>query len=151
MMRKITMSRRMMSPMGMPPPASALPLPGGSAGSLVFAAHRLHHRGHARFQSAGVVAFLEERRDNVVGDVEAGRIGQRTFHAVAGLDKHLAVFDEDEKHSAVVASFLADTPGLRDALGVIGDRRFALHRAVNRDHDLGRSIAFELRQLLVQL
>ena len=121
MMRKITMSKRIVSPSG-----NALPFPlssflAGATAAFVFTAHRLHHRGHARFQSAGVVAFLKERRDNVVGDVEAGRIGQRTLQAVAGLDKHLAVFDEDEEDGAVIASFLADTPGLRDALGVIGD------------------------------
>ena len=115
------MSRKIISGMGRPLPERALTFLASLAGALVFSAHRLHHRGHARLQSAGVVAFLKKRRNNVVGDVEAGRIGQRTLDAVAGLDKHLAVFDEDEKHGAVIASFLSDTPGLRDALGVIGD------------------------------
>ena len=74
-------------------------------------------------QPACVIALLEVRRDHVVRDVEADRVRQRAFEPVAGLDKHLVVFHEDEQDRAVVASFLADAPGLRDALRVIGDRR----------------------------
>ncbi len=79
MMMKITMSKRMISPSGNPPPLPAFLFLAGATRAFVFAAHRLHHRGHARFQSARVVAFLKERRDNVVRDVEAGRVGQRAL------------------------------------------------------------------------
>ena len=50
----------------------------------------------------------------------------------------------------MLLSFLSDAPGLRDPLGVILDRGLALHRAEDRDQDLVRSLAFELRQLLIQ-
>ena len=86
----------------------------------------------------------------VLGDVECRNVRQRTFEAVADLNKHLAILNEDEQHGAVAFIFLADAPRLGNTLCVIVDRRIALHLRKYRDHDLIGRFALELRELLVE-
>ncbi len=101
-------------------------------------------------QSAFVILRPEMRLDVSLSDVEGGHVRQHAFQAIADLDVHLPILDEDEEDRAVTLVFLTDAPGLGDALGIILDRGIRLHLAEDGDHDLVRSLALELRELLVE-
>src|SRR5205814_8261110 len=101
-------------------------------------------------EAAFIIPIAEMGLDMVLGDVECRNVRQRTFEAVADLNKHLAVLNKDKQHDAVSFIFLADAPGLSDTLCVIIDRRIALHFRKYRNHDLVGRFALELRELLVE-
>src|SRR5437762_8418691 len=90
------------------------------------------------------------RFDFVFGYIERSNVGQRAFQAVTDLDKHLAVLNEDKKHSSIAPVFLADAPCLCDALRVICNIRVALHLRKDRHHDLIGCFALKLRKLFVE-
>ena len=99
---------------------------------------------------AFIILGAELRFDMSLGDIERGRIRDRAFQAIADLDEHLAIVDENKEHRAVATIFLSDAPRLRNALRVVRDIGVGLHFAENRHDDLVRSVALELRELLVE-
>jgi hypothetical protein len=89
------------------------------SGSLVFALRRRENCLHARRQAAVKIAGLETRRNLLVNDSLAKRIGQDAFQSVADLQKHLVVLHENEQHRPVVFVLLPHLPRPRHAHGVI--------------------------------
>ena len=61
------------------------------------------------------------RLDMVLSDIERRNIRQGPFQAVADLNKHLAVLDENEQDRPVSSLLLSNAPSLRDALCVVFD------------------------------
>src|SRR5689334_12831866 len=122
----------------------------GVAGSLVFASRCLEDRINSFGQPALIIVVSKVRLDPMLGNVECREVGQRAFQAVTDLNEHLSVLDEHEQHDAVALIFLPHAPGLRDALRVRGDVVVALHFWKHRDHNLVRSFAFELGELIVK-
>ena len=102
-------------------------------------------------QTSGIIPRFETRLDFILGDLFAKRIRQDAFQAVADLQKHLAILNEDKQYDAVVLGLLPNPPGARDADGVIIDGRIGLHLRINRDPDLVAGRAFEAFQLRVEL
>ncbi len=119
--------------------------------SFVLAPDRFADQIDPGGEGAFIIATAEMGLDMVLGDVECRNVRQRTFEAVADLNKHLAILNEDEQHDAVSFILLADTPGLGDTLCVILNRRIALHFRKYRDHDLIGRFTLELRELLVEV
>ena len=121
------------------------------SGSLVFALGRRENCLHACRQAAVEVAGLETRRDLLVNDAFAKRIGQDAFQSVADLQKHLVVLHKNEEHRPVVFVLLPHLPRPRHAHGVIVNGRIRLHLRENGHHDLVGALALEIFQRLVQL
>src|SRR5439155_25351382 len=65
-------------------------------------------------------------------------------------NEHLSVYDKDKQHDAITPVLLADAPHLRDALRVIRDVRATLHFRKHSNHNLVRSVALKLSQLLIE-
>ena len=95
--------------------------------SLVFTLGRREDCLHPRRQAAVEIAGLETRRDLLVNDAFAKRIGQDAFQSVADFNEHLVVLDENEKHRPVVFALLPHLPRPRHAHGVILNGRVRLH------------------------
>jgi len=90
------------------------------------------------------------RLDTVLSDIERRNVRQRAFQAVTDLNEHLSVYDKDKQHDAITPVLLADAPHLRDALRVIRDVRVTLHFRKHSNHNLVRSVALKLGQLLIE-
>ena len=106
------------------------------SGALIFAFDCRENRLHSRRQAAVKVARPETRRDLLVNDTLAERIGQDAFQSVADLDKHLVVLDKNEEHRSVVFAFLAHLPRPGHAHGVIVYRRIRLHLRIDGHQNL---------------
>ena len=144
-------SHRSTSPSAVYPMCSAAPPFGdGLARSLIFAADCFLDRIDSYAETALVILFTKVRRDPILANVIGDRIGQRSLKAVADLDRHFVVSHKDEKGNAVAFVFLAYPPGLRDALGVIFDRRVALHLWEYSNDDLVGRFPLELLKLCVE-
>src|SRR5204863_8983685 len=118
--------------------------------SFVLAPDRFADQIDPGGEAAFITATAEMGLDMVLSDLECRNVRQRTFEAVADLNKHLAIRNEDEQHGAVSFIFLADAPGLGDTLRVIVDRRIALHFRKHGDNNLIRCLTLELRELFVE-
>lgn len=127
-----------------------LSFPNRLAAAFVFAADRFQDRLNPDRDAAFEIIRAKSRFDLSFRDVERSRVGQRAFESVADLNVHLAILREDEEHDAVAFVRLSDAPRLRDALRVSRDVVIALHLRINRDYDLVRSFALELRELFVE-
>ena len=121
-----------------------------SASAFVLASRGLQQGGHARGQSAVVVAPFEVRRDLIIHDPFPQRVRQRAFQPVTDLDPHSPLLNEDEQYRAVVFSLLTDFPCLRDSPGVIFQRRIGLHTRENSDDDLAGGRFLKVFESLVQ-
>ena len=98
-----------------------------------------------------VVVPPVERRGDLVGDYPLRkRVGDCALKAVAHLEVHLVRLGEDEQDGAVVPALDSGVPRLRDPHRVVLYRRVALHRREDRDHDLVRRVALELRELPIE-
>ncbi len=127
-----------------------LPVVRRSPGAFVFALQSFADQRNTLGQSAIKVVIPKVRLDVILGDIKGGRVRDRSFGAVSRLDEHLSVAGENEKHHPVIDFLLADAPRLGDAPGVVGDIRIALHFRINRDDNLAGSVAFKLRELVIQ-
>ncbi len=87
-----------------------LPFRHGRPGSFVFAFRRREDGLHASRQAAVEIAGLEARRDLLVNDALAQRVGQHAFQPVADLQKQLVFLHENEQHRAVVLVLLPHLP-----------------------------------------
>ncbi len=119
--------------------------------SLVFAFDRREHRLHPCRQAAVEIAGPEPRRDFLVNDALAQRVGQDAFQSVADFDEQLVVLDKNEEHRPVVFALLPHLPRPRHPHGVIVDGRIRLHLREDGHHDLVGALAFEVFERLVQL
>src|SRR5205814_8304701 len=69
---------------------------------------------------------------------------------VTGLDPHLVVFHENKQDRAIVFSLLSRLPNLISPLREIIQRTGGREFGPDRDDDLVRCLALELRDLLVE-
>ena len=118
--------------------------------SFVFAANGFADQIDAGRESAFIIAITKMRLDTVLSDIERRNIRQRAFQAVTDLNEHLSVCDKDKQHDAITPVLLAYAPHLRDALCVIRDVRVTLHFRKHSNHNLVRSVALKLGQLLIE-
>ena len=119
--------------------------------SPIFTFDRRENRLHSRRQAAVKVAGPETRRDFLVNDAFAKRIGQDAFESVTDFQKHFVVLDKNEEHRPVVFALLPHLPRPRHAHGVIVNRRVRLHLRIDGDQDLVGALALEIFERLVQL
>src|SRR5262249_16375248 len=124
---------------------SALLLRNSLSRPFVLATDRLKDQIDSCCEASLIIADPKQWLDVTLCYVECRRVGQRAFKAVANLDKHLPVLNEDEKHDTIPALLLPNTPSLCHALCVISEIRVALHFRKNRDHDLIGRFPLELR------
>ena len=95
--------------------------------------------------SAGIVLSAEARHDVITGNPLGDSIGQNAFQAVTDFEPELAVFNSDQKDDAIVETFLADFPVLRDADAETLDV-LAIERGDRQNCDLMARFLFELRE-----
>lgn len=99
--------------------------------------------------SARVILSPETRHDVFPNYAIRDSIGQDAFQAVTDFEPELAVFNSDQKDDAIVETFLADFPILRDADAETFDV-LAIERGDRQNCDLMARFLFELRELRFQ-
>ncbi len=105
------------------------------------------HLVDPRLDPAREIAMPEFRRDDRVEDGARSRIRERSFRAIARFDAQLALLGSDEQERPVVLVLLPDSPGAKELVRIILDRKLP-ERGHGRDHDLIRRlvlIGLELR------
>ena len=123
----------------------------GRSVSPVLALDRRENRLYACRQAAVKIAGPETRRDFLVNDAFAERVGQDAFQSVADLQKHLVVLHKNKEHRPVVFALLPHLPRPGHAHGVIVNGRVRLHLWEDGHHDLVGTLALEIFERLVQL
>jgi hypothetical protein len=116
----------------------------------VFAARGGGHRVYAGGKAPGKISSAKPRRDFVLDDSFAQRVGQSPFQSVSRRDPHFVVLREHQQERAIVPPPLANAPRLEEANSIIFDRCGRLLVRIDCDDNLVRRVAFELRQLAIQ-
>ena len=78
-------------------------------------------------------------RDDRVEDGARSRIRERSFRAIPRFDAQLALLGSDEQERPVVLVLLPDSPGAKELVRIILDRKLP-ERGHGRDHDLIRRL-----------
>jgi hypothetical protein len=116
------------------------------ARAFVFALDGGQNRLHARRHPAIEITVMEPRRNLFINNLFPSRIGQDAFQPITHFQKHGAVLDENEKHSAIVFILLPHFPCARHADGVILNGRIRLHLRVNDNEDLVGTLPLKIFQ-----
>lgn len=130
-----------------------MPFREGPAAPFIFATDRFTDQLNTHGEAAFIIALTKVRINMPGPNLEGRSVRQCSFKSVADLDRHFSVLDECKKHNPIppAAILSPDAPSLGDALGVVFDGGTAFHFAEDGNHDLVGSLAFELRELGVEL
>src|SRR5215468_8258812 len=107
---------------------------------LVCARDGLLDGGQACPDALGDLPLAEPWRHDLAQDLARQRVRQPRLEAIAHLEPHLPVVDEDEEDDAVVEALLPDAPGLGEPDRVVLEA-LSFERAEDRDHDLIAALA----------
>src|SRR6266545_436157 len=110
-------------------------LPAGRRRARVGARDRLVDGVEPGRDAIADLALAEARRHRVAEYLARQRVREPGLEAVADLEAHLPVVEEDQEDDAVVEAFLADPPRLRQPNRVVLEA-FALERAEDGHDDL---------------